>query len=249
VTADLYSAPGERGRERGATRGRSRAWSRPGRADGCARAGAARTLGDGLRGRLHRRRARPHGALQRLPLRHRRPPLLHEAQAGRPPVAGDARRRAPRPAAPVAHLLRPPVLPLPAGRDGRDPTVGPPRVGALRALVRTLSRRSPERPGDLRGVGDDPLRPPPVRRVLPLVHREGLGDPRQRDPLGVGGAADQELLALQGPPQHPAGAARARDDADRRVPVPTARARTDVGSVPRSARRPGSARPTSSSRS
>ena len=30
------------------------------------------------------------------------------------------------------------------------------------------------------------------------VHREGVGDPRQRDPVGVGGAADPEPLVLDG---------------------------------------------------
>ncbi len=61
-------------------------------------------------------------------------------------------------------------------------------------LAARLRRGEP--PRHVRGLGDRPLRPPALQRVLPRVHREGLGDPGKRDPVGVGGAADPQPLVL-----------------------------------------------------
>ena len=51
------------------------------------------------------------------------------------------------------------------------------RVGALRALLLRCTAAPPAASRDVRGLGDRALRPAPLRRVLPLVHREGLGHP------------------------------------------------------------------------
>ena len=144
-----------------------------------------------------------------------------------------------RPAA-VAHLLQGQVLLLPADREGRRGAARARRVGALRALV--LLEPAEPRPRarrDLRGLGDGPLRPAALRRLLPLLHGEGLGDPGLGDPVGVGGAADQELLALARAADDPRAAAQARHDPDRGVPLPAARPGPDVGALPASASRSG----------
>jgi hypothetical protein len=86
-------------------------------------------------------------------------------------------------------------------------------------------------------VGDGALRPPPLQRVLPLLHREGVGDPGHRDPLPVGGAADQGLLLLARGPFGAAPRPAGGDDADRGVPLPAARPGPAVGAPAGSARR------------
>ena len=67
------------------------------------------------------RRHQPHRALQGLPVRHRRPPLLLQVEGGGRSVARDPARRFHRAAAPVAHLLRRQILFLSAeGVRGAD---------------------------------------------------------------------------------------------------------------------------------
>ena len=59
------------------------------------------------------------------------------------------------------------------------------------------------------------------------------GVPGVADRRRVGGAADPELLARDGDPRRARAAARARDDADRGVPLPAARPRADVAASSR----------------
>ena len=73
----------------------------------------------GLRGGRQRRRHREDHRVQRLPLRSRRPSLLHEAQRRSTALAGHARRGVPDPPAAVAHLLRRQVLQVPDHGEGR----------------------------------------------------------------------------------------------------------------------------------
>ncbi len=111
--------------------------------------------GDRLRGRRHRRRHRQDGRVQRLPLRSRRPPFLHEVRAGAAPVGGDARRRVARPAAALAHLLRREVPRVPAPGPGRRRPPRRPGVGAVLALVLSQPPFAvPPRDRDVRGLGD-----------------------------------------------------------------------------------------------
>ena len=86
--------------------------------------GSRGTRGRRLRGRLAGRRHREDGRARRLPLRPRRPPVLHEGAVGAGDVGGDARRRVPAPPAALAHLLPRRLLRLSAPRRGRRP---PPR--------------------------------------------------------------------------------------------------------------------------
>ncbi len=69
--------------------------------------------------------------------------------------------------------------------------------------------------------------------------REGVGRPRVGDPLGVGGAADQGLLVLEGVARSAARHARQADDAHRAVPLSAARPGPDVGGLPRACRGAG----------
>ena len=73
-------------------------------------------------------------------------------------------------------------------------------VESARCALSYLATQAPAAPdaGDLRGVGDRPLRAAALRHVLPLLHAEGLGHPGLGDPGGVGGPADQGLLAAEG---------------------------------------------------
>ena len=175
---------------------------------------------------------RQDGRVQRLPLRPRRPPLLHEARSrSQQPLGGDARRRVPDPAAPLAHLLRRQVLRLPAHARRTSSA----RLGLVRVARAARSRTS----------GAGAIAPTEAetfeewvttrfgRRLYDAFFRSYTekvwGIPGLGDPLAVGGAADQELLARQGDPDHARPAARARDDADRGVPLPAARARARCG--------------------
>ena len=97
----------------------------------------------------------------------------------------------------------------------------------LRARPAAAARRR-----DVRGVGDGAFRAPPLRGLLPLLHREGLGHPGVRDPRRVGGPAHQGLLARQRAPVRAAPAAVAVHDDDRALPLSPARPRTDVAGLP-----------------
>ena len=90
-----------------------------------------------LRGGRPGRRPREDGRARRLPLRPRRPPLLHQVDRGRHALARGARRRVPAAPAHVAHLLEQPLSRLPAPRAGRDPQARPGRAAALHGVVRS----------------------------------------------------------------------------------------------------------------
>ena len=126
------------------------------------------------------------------------------------------------------------LLRLSAARRGRRPPSRP-RRDRCAASARTPRRRCGAR--SRRETFEDwvtaPLRPPALRRVLPRVHREGVGHPRHRDPGRVGGAADPEPLVLDGADLGAAAQAAPRDEPDRGVPLPAARARADVGDAGR----------------
>ena len=103
-----------------------------------------------------RRRHRAHRDLQGLSLRHRRPPLLHQGAGGRrrcgDEMLGD--EFVPRPAA-LAHLLRRPVLRLPAHAlpnvvlEPRRPW----RARAIAAQLRQGAARADAAGRELRGLG------------------------------------------------------------------------------------------------
>ena len=78
--------------------------------------GVAWHPGGRVRGRHAGGRDREDGRARRLPLRPRRPPLLHEGAVGAGDVGADARRRVPPPAAAVPHLLPRRVLRVPVAR-------------------------------------------------------------------------------------------------------------------------------------
>ena len=139
--------------------------------------GAARPPGVRLRGGRHRRRHRQDGPVRGLPLRPRRSPVLHEA--GRRAALGGVHGRG-----------------VPPGRASRASTTTA-STSRIRSQARDVVKRlgissrscarSPtsgplnfrrEAPKTLRGLGDDALRPAAERHVLPLLHREGLGNPR-----------------------------------------------------------------------
>src|SRR2546421_8100842 len=93
--------------------------------------------------------------------------------------------------------------------------------------------------GYVRGMGHESVRQAALRRILPFLHREGVGYPRFRDPLALGGSTDQELLSRQGGPLSPWFATAERDDADRGDSLPTTPPRPDVGGVHGVRRRQG----------
>ena len=78
------------------------------------------------------------------------------------------------------------VLLLSAHGQGRRRAPRPPRVRAVRALLSLGAAQARPEGRDLRGLGDRTLRQAPLRRVLPLLHGEGLGHPGLRDPVARG---------------------------------------------------------------
>ena len=182
------------------------------------------------RGRGSGRRAREDGRDRRLPLRSRRPPLLHEVDRGRHALARDSRRRVPAAAADVADLLEQPLPRLPAARAGRRPQA---RAGRADALPRVVpeGRRDAEGEGRVvRGLGLEPVRQAPLRALLQVVHREALGRPDDGDPRGVGRTADQGpvvLLGREGRLLRQQG--KQGQEPHLGVQLPALRARADVG--------------------
>ena len=89
-----------------------------------------------------------------------------------------------------------------------------------------------------RRVLRQPLRPAPLRDVLPRLHGEGVGRALRRDPRRLGRPAREGPLAQEGrrargegPPVErlPEGAAGARDEPHHALLLPEVRARPDVG--------------------
>ncbi len=197
--------------------------------------------GDGPRSRRHARRHLAHRAVQGLPLRHRRPPLLHQDRAGRGAVARDPRRRVHLGAAPVAHPLQRQVLRLPAQGRQRPGRARPDQRRAhLRQLpVVALPPLSGRR--ELRAVGHQPVRQAAFRDLLQDLHREGVGHSVHRDPGGMGGAAHPGAVARQGHPERhrPQPPLERHQDAHQRVPVSAPRPRPDVGDGGQAHRGPG----------
>ena len=101
--------------------------------------------GPGLRGRHQ-----PHGALQGLSVRHRRPPLLFQVEGSGRPVGRDFAPRLHRAAAAVTHLLWRKVLFLSAQRLPGARQSRPPHQRRLHALLcgrpREADRRAQELP-------------------------------------------------------------------------------------------------------
>jgi glycine/D-amino acid oxidase-like deaminating enzyme len=139
-----------------------------------------RHRGHGARGRRRGRRHLAHGPVQGVPLRHRRPPLLHEDRAGRGAVGGD-----PRP-----EFITVPRLsrihyngkffdyPLKAMNALRASGC---QRRAHRAATSARLRPSPEEENFEQWVVQ-PLRPAAVRDLLQDVHGEGVGHPLHGDP-------------------------------------------------------------------
>src|SRR5205823_1908755 len=116
--------------------------------------------------------------VRRLPVRSWRSPVLLEAATGRTDVGGDAREGVLEAPTPVTDLLRRKVLRLSDHRKGRRCPARPLGVFPLRPLVLVVVAASQQRRGHLRGLGDVALRPSPLRRFLPVLYGEGLGDTR-----------------------------------------------------------------------
>ena len=209
---------------------RRRARRRPGRADRGLPARAPGAARDRVRGRGPGRRHRQDRGPRRLPLRPRRPPLLHQVQGGQRPLARGDERGVPQAPAHVADLLERQVPRLPAQGHGRDPQARPGRAVALRPVL-PVGRRQAQGPrGELRAVGLQPLRQAALRALLQDLHREGLGRPDDRAARRVGRAADQGpvvLLRRQGRVLRQQG--QQDQVADLRVPLPALRPGPDVG--------------------
>ena len=185
------------------------------------------------RGREPGRRHRQDRGARRLPLRPRRPPLLHQGEGGRRPLARDHEGGVPRAPAHVADLLaRPPrrgqVPRLPAARPGRDEEARPGRPDQGALLLPLGGGQAQGQGGDLRGVGLEPLRPLPLQPVLQVLHREGLGRarPPRSAPTGPPSASRTcPSSAPRGPPSSATGTTRSRASSPSSTTRATARAR------------------------
>ena len=176
------------------------------------------------------RRPRPHRVSSRLPVRHRRAPVPH-ADARHPAAVGrHARRRLPEGPAALADLLSRPVLRLPRQPGERRRQPG---SRGERPHRRQLPRRPDPaiaRGADVRGLGDEPVRPPPLRDLLQDLHREGVGHAVLGDRRGLGRAAHSRPDAADGRRRRDR-EAQPRGVAGPRVPLPAARPGPDVGAL------------------
>ena len=145
---------------------------------------------------------RPHGRIQGFPFRHRRSPLFHQSRIRPEALALDDGHRDAAASPPLADLLRRQVLRLPPQADER------PHRPRHRQLVPGLPELSldPDQAhstgGQLRRLGLEPIRPPPLSHLLQDLHGKGLGDSVQSHRRAVGRAADQGALALHGDHEH-----------------------------------------------
>ena len=236
--------PGDAGDARQADR---RGGRRTGRPDGGLSAREEGAPGGRARGRGPGRRDRQDGGPRRLPLRPRRPPLLHQGQGGRRALARDHEGGVPGAPAHVADLLEQEVPRLPAARHRRDQEARSRRAHAGVPLLPLGAGQAEGARGHLRAVGVQPLRQAPVQPLLQVLHGEGVGRPDLRDPGGVGGPAHQGPVVLQrGQVRLLRQPRQQAHEPDRQVQLPALRARSDVGADDRGhrdARRQGAAQP------
>ncbi len=151
-------------------------------------------------------------------------------------MARDPRRRPARAAQDVPHLLprgvfrlSPPARQRPGGPGGR-------RIGARAGELRSRAAVSRRRRTHVRYLGEQPVRPAPLRDLLQDLYREGLGHAVLGDQRGVGCPAnqeprsddrDQECAARQPRRRRPGG-----HQSHRALSLSASRARHDVGAVP-----------------
>ena len=169
-----------------------------------------------------------------VPLRPRRPPVLHEARPGAAPLGADARATS----SSSARGSRGSTTAASTSRTRSAPRTSCAASASIETLrCARLVHRGPAAPRRAPVTFEDwvtaPLRPPALQRVLPRVHREGLGDPGERDPGRVGGPADPQPVVLDRPDLRARPQADARDEPDRGVPLPAPRAGPDVGDARR----------------
>ena len=181
-----------------------------------------------------RRRHLEDGALPRLSLRHQRPPFLFQVEGSRRSVDRDFARRHAGQAAFLAHSLSRQVFRLSAERPRGAVQAWLRRIAALPALVSQGAPRAHPRAAQLRGVGQQSIRPPAFQHLFQDLHRESVGHELQGNLRGLGGSASR-AVAEQGDPQRccPSGASRAAKSS-RRSSIPSisaARARDDVGTL------------------
>ena len=166
---------------------------RPGRADGGLRAGPARSRRGRLRGR------RPWSGASRAPSSssgcrldiggHRFFTKVPEVERLWHEILGDDLLVRPQD---VPHLLRREVLRLSAAARERAAGPGCRRSGARAGELRPRAAVSRRRRTHVRRLGEQPVRPAPLRDLLQDLHREGLGHAVLGDQRGVGRPADQE---------------------------------------------------------
>ena len=109
---------------------------------------------------------------------------------------------------------------------------------SVRCIVSYFSAHLRAHGREVRGLGNGPVRPTPVRALLSHVYGEGLGNPGVRDSSRVGRPAHQGLLVPTCRHERSRPQPRDADHADRKVSLSAARAGTDVGGLP-AARRGG----------
>ncbi len=224
-------------RHRGAVRARwlrpsrRRPRRRPGRPDGRLPARPAGPTRHRLRGRGPGRRHRQDRGARRLPLRPRRPPLLHQVQGSRRPLArGDEARssssaRACRASTGTASSSTTRSTAWTWSRSSARSSSSAPALSYLWAAIKPKGKR-----GEPRAVGLQPLRQAALPALLQDLHREGVGRPDDRAARRVGGPADQGpvvLLRRQGRVLRQQG--QQDQVADQRVPLPALRPGPDVG--------------------
>ncbi len=218
---------------------------RTGRAHRGLHAHQAGRAADGARVRPGRRRDQPHRGARRLALRHRRPPVLHQGEAGQRPLVRDPRsRRLPAPPADEPHPLPRQALRLPDQAAERAEEPRPGRSGAVRVLVPLGEGPPAEEPGHARGLRRRQLRLAALQPLLQDLQREGLGRLGVGDRRRLGRTAHQGHVAVRrgvgadpGQGDRQPRQVEAGHQPDRGVQLPQVRPRPDVGEVHRARHR------------
>ena len=147
-----------------------------------------------------RRRHQPHGELQGLPVRHRRPSLLLEVEGGRRSVEGDPARRfhrrvrACRASTTTASTISYPLKAFEAlGQPRRR------RKRAVRAVVHVQAGVPEREARDFPRLGRQPVRRAAVLDLLQDLHREGVGHELRRNLGRLGRAAHQGPRPVERP--------------------------------------------------